>query len=427
MVYQPGSFTKNFAWHGKGFRKLHSAIRVGFKNQLLAVSREDWRKNSGLNAGEFYIAANFFLCNVIIAGKNVIPIDELVVQAVTRDHSAVFDRLALFAFNLSVGGNRIGANNGMSFPSLWAKEFVCQQLWQFNKWDAGALDANKMDVFLRTRIAGPGRIKCRMNYRHFYELAQYLPTPHRWINSDAVTWAAPALFLAWDRRVLTTGGAITPRSLLATSKTEEDHKLLGMAWADFENLAVPIAAEYIAASGIGRLTAHTAATTSAPSPLPASKPIKSVDPEDLMWLTDAASQAAVEREHRRRLTQKRDQVLAAKLKDLYEHTCMACKAQLIVELSPLRHYAEAAHIRPLGNPHKGPDVAANMIVLCPNHHLQFDRGVLSLRMAGSTPVFSSRIPKDPIHDKLVPLRAKHTLDPSHISWHQAWAMSVAKN
>jgi len=38
-------------------------------------------------------------------------------------------------------------------------------------------------------------------------------------------------------------------------------------------------------------------------------------------------------------------------------------------------YAEAAHIRPLGDPHNGPDTPDNILCLCPNHHVLFDHGV----------------------------------------------------
>lgn len=38
------------------------------------------------------------------------------------------------------------------------------------------------------------------------------------------------------------------------------------------------------------------------------------------------------------------------------------------------NYAEGAHIRPLGRPHVGPDVASNVLCLCPNHHVQLDLG-----------------------------------------------------
>jgi predicted restriction endonuclease len=35
-------------------------------------------------------------------------------------------------------------------------------------------------------------------------------------------------------------------------------------------------------------------------------------------------------------------------------------------------YSQGAHIRGLGHPHDGPDELPNLLVLCPNHHVQFD-------------------------------------------------------
>jgi putative restriction endonuclease len=37
-------------------------------------------------------------------------------------------------------------------------------------------------------------------------------------------------------------------------------------------------------------------------------------------------------------------------------------------------YAEAAHVRPLGAPHNGPDTPDNILCLCPNHHVLLDHG-----------------------------------------------------
>lgn len=38
-------------------------------------------------------------------------------------------------------------------------------------------------------------------------------------------------------------------------------------------------------------------------------------------------------------------------------------------------YAEGAHIRPLST-RGGPDTEENLLCLCPNHHVSFDRGAL---------------------------------------------------
>jgi len=69
----------------------------------------------------------------------------------------------------------------------------------------------------------------------------------------------------------------------------------------------------------------------------------------------------------------RDRDLASRVKDWHGYHCQVCGIRLEVEGG---FYAEAAHIRPLGRPHDGPDVAANLLCLCPNHHVAFDNGAL---------------------------------------------------
>ncbi|MGW0031513.1 HNH endonuclease [Streptomyces sp. NPDC003314] len=71
----------------------------------------------------------------------------------------------------------------------------------------------------------------------------------------------------------------------------------------------------------------------------------------------------------------RDTAVSRYVKQLHDNTCQACGTRLT---TPGGAYSEAAHIRPLGQPHSGPDVAANVLCLCPNHHVLFDRGMLSI-------------------------------------------------
>lgn len=67
----------------------------------------------------------------------------------------------------------------------------------------------------------------------------------------------------------------------------------------------------------------------------------------------------------------RDTELSRRVKMLYQYSCQVCGIQLTTNAGP---YAEAAHIRPLGYPHNGPDRLDNLLCLCPNHHVQFDYG-----------------------------------------------------
>jgi hypothetical protein len=66
----------------------------------------------------------------------------------------------------------------------------------------------------------------------------------------------------------------------------------------------------------------------------------------------------------------RDTFLARVIKALHQHRCQVCGET--IELPGGLRYSEAHHIRPLGRPHDGPDVAGNILVLCPKHHVMLD-------------------------------------------------------
>ncbi|MEH6657510.1 YDG/SRA domain-containing protein [Leeuwenhoekiella marinoflava] len=71
----------------------------------------------------------------------------------------------------------------------------------------------------------------------------------------------------------------------------------------------------------------------------------------------------------------RDTALSKKIKEKYKYTCQVCNTQIETSSG---YYAEAAHIKPLGAPHNGPDSEDNLICLCPNHHVMFDYGGFSI-------------------------------------------------
>jgi hypothetical protein len=93
----------------------------------------------------------------------------------------------------------------------------------------------------------------------------------------------------------------------------------------------------------------------------------------------------------------RDTETARALKRRHKNECQICGLAL-----PLRNgltYSEAHHIRPLGEPHKGPDSSGNILILCPNHHAQCDFGAIKLDLA------------------LLRLMPDHNIDKQHIDYH----------
>ncbi|WP_083804184.1 HNH endonuclease [Oceanithermus profundus] len=74
---------------------------------------------------------------------------------------------------------------------------------------------------------------------------------------------------------------------------------------------------------------------------------------------------------------KRDTAIIARLKSLYEYQCQICGLRIRLQD---RYYCEAHHLRPLGEPHSGPDIEDNIIIVCPNHHVQLDYGALQIHV-----------------------------------------------
>jgi putative restriction endonuclease len=64
---------------------------------------------------------------------------------------------------------------------------------------------------------------------------------------------------------------------------------------------------------------------------------------------------------------------AIAVKKLHDSFCQICGERIETKAGP---YAEGAHIRPLGRPHDGSDAISNILCLCPNDHIRFDRGAL---------------------------------------------------
>jgi putative restriction endonuclease len=71
----------------------------------------------------------------------------------------------------------------------------------------------------------------------------------------------------------------------------------------------------------------------------------------------------------------RDTAITREVKRIYDYTCQICRISLPTPIAP---YAEAAHIRPLGRPHNGKDAMNNVLCLCPNDHVLFDFGAITI-------------------------------------------------
>ena len=71
----------------------------------------------------------------------------------------------------------------------------------------------------------------------------------------------------------------------------------------------------------------------------------------------------------------RDAGVPARVKALYDQHCQICGIRITLVAGA---YSEGAHIVPLGGGADGPDTDANVLCLCPNHHVMLDHGALYL-------------------------------------------------
>ncbi len=101
----------------------------------------------------------------------------------------------------------------------------------------------------------------------------------------------------------------------------------------------------------------------------------------------------------------RDTAVTRQVKALHDHRCQVCGVRLGSAAGP---YAEAAHIRPLGAPHHGPDVLANVLCLCPNHHVLFDLGSFAIADDGQLLGLPGQLTQQP----------KHLIEPAFLAYHR---------
>ncbi|MFF5762136.1 HNH endonuclease [Streptomyces tanashiensis] len=107
----------------------------------------------------------------------------------------------------------------------------------------------------------------------------------------------------------------------------------------------------------------------------------------------------------------RDTALTARLKKLHGDSCQICGLRLPTRFGT---YSEAAHIRGLGRPHNGPDEQSNLLVLCPNHHVQFDTLAIYVDTEGTVRSTADGSAVGPLHR-----HPAHRISETHLRYHRA--------
>jgi hypothetical protein len=108
----------------------------------------------------------------------------------------------------------------------------------------------------------------------------------------------------------------------------------------------------------------------------------------------------------------RDTTLTRQLKQLYKHMCQICRMTLRL---PSQQYSEGHHLKPLGSPHHGPDKVPNVLIVCPNHHAEFDFGAIAIDPISHIVVHID--PDNPYHGRQTYVHPSHDLGRQYLEYH----------
>ena len=105
----------------------------------------------------------------------------------------------------------------------------------------------------------------------------------------------------------------------------------------------------------------------------------------------------------------RDTSLSKQIKQMYDYKCQVCGER--IEYGSFK-YAEAAHIKPLGQPHNGEDSLENLLCLCPNHHKEFDFGIFQINADFIVSKYKKHLSISP----------KHKISQESLKYHRDWCL-----
>lgn len=198
-VWKPGSFTKNFSWGipSSGLFELYQIIRIGFDEKMENVPRKLFRERIEKNGRPVYIPMNFFLFNESINGVDHLCADELVFHSLNWPHSQRFDKLALFAFILSLAGRWKQAHKEQRRPAMWANAYVRERVAKDFEWNASRVSAKDIEKFVREdpRYEAKTAAKLGSNLAYMFSSGRL----NDFSSKKVEQWWVDCLFLALDR------------------------------------------------------------------------------------------------------------------------------------------------------------------------------------------------------------------------------------
>ncbi|MFD0870723.1 HNH endonuclease [Paenibacillus residui] len=120
-----------------------------------------------------------------------------------------------------------------------------------------------------------------------------------------------------------------------------------------------------------------------------------------------------QKRHLKLTVPQRSKILVQQLKTLYNDYCQICGTR--IDLGEGESMSEVHHIQPLGS-HNGPDIAENMIVVCPNDHTLFDRGAITVDLERECVIHINS--ENLLHGRK--LLSKHKINSKFVEYHNTF-------
>lgn len=109
----------------------------------------------------------------------------------------------------------------------------------------------------------------------------------------------------------------------------------------------------------------------------------------------------------------RNTQLVKDLKQKYDHRCQVCGERR--QRGEDEPYAEGHHLHPLGDSPPGVDHESNILVLCPNHHADFDYGVIEV---DPETYELSHAYEDRLNGRQLMVKDDHEISTEYIEYHR---------
>ena len=383
MLHRPLSFTRNLG----GPQRVYDAVRQAYRP---SVTIPDFRAAlaPGMSRDQSLIVTEFFLASEIRGREETVFEDQLVRNCLGLPLDATHLRLALFGLNLNLPGQRLRTEHRSPAPAQ--NSYVRECLFRNGAWQAAVLDKDAMREWLSAHLdqSPDGITKFRNNYHYLFTQCGFRPRPDGTIDTFADDWCNPALRIYFERR-----------RLMSPEVAESAEALERATWTDQVNRLLGVSEAWLAQrlpEQIQAFLANQAVEVATPAPVAP----EVAGPPDRRLVEVAQIE--------------RDTQAVKDLKGLYGYRCQVCGIRLRVDRNSF--YAVGAHIQPLGQPHDGPDIRENIVILCPNHHVEMDAGVLSISPDDGVTI-NHAFEDNTVHERPLTLMPDHVLGHDYLRYH----------